>query len=163
MAATQQGTVHRINVSDGGVPKLPVENALVSADGLEGDRQQSQGHGGTDRAVLLLGLDLIDALKAQGHAIEPGSTGENLTLTGLDWRSVPLGSRFVFENGVELEALSYAPPCATIAASFRDGDFRQLDVQVYPGQGRICTRVLREGAIRNGETVRVEEGDLKTA
>ena len=159
MAEAQQGTVYRINVSDGGVPKLPIDSAEVTVNGMEGDRQQSRGHGGPERAVLLLGLDLIETLQAEGHPIEPGSTGENLTLAGLDWSAVTLGSRLVFEHGVELEALSYAPPCATIGASFLNGDFRRIDVRVHPAHGRICTRVRCAGALRAGETFRVEPAD----
>ncbi len=154
--------MYRVNISDGGVPKLPVENASVNTEGLVGDRQRSKGHGGPERAVLLLGLDLIEALQAEGHPIAPGTTGENLTLVGVDWNAVELGSRFVFEDGVELEALSYAQPCAHIRASFRDGDFKQLDARVHPARGRICTRVLRKGTIRVGEAFRVQSVDPKS-
>ncbi len=158
----QEGTVYRVNISDGGAPKHSVEDARVNAEGLVGDRQRSKGHGGPERAVLLLGLDLIETLQAEGHPIASGTTGENLTLAGVDWSAVAIGSRFVFEDGLELEALSYAPPCAHIGASFRDGDFKQLDVRVHPTRGRICTRVVRQGSIRVGESFRVETNELKT-
>ena len=46
------GRVESINTSRGGVPKQPVFEALVTADGVDGDRQSDRRfHGGPDRAV----------------------------------------------------------------------------------------------------------------
>ena len=46
--------VYQINISDGGVPKLPVLEAKVSEQGLDGDRQRNlKLHGGPDRACGL--------------------------------------------------------------------------------------------------------------
>src|SRR5437899_862580 len=77
--------VHQINVSNGGVPKHPVPEARITVDGVAGDCQRSPKiHGGPDRAVCLFSLEVIEALRAEGHSIAPGSSGENLTLAGLD-------------------------------------------------------------------------------
>ena len=52
--------------------------------GLEGDRHRNRKlHGGPDRALCLFSLERIEALQAEGHPIEPGTLGENLTLA--DW------------------------------------------------------------------------------
>ncbi|HEX7766743.1 MAG TPA: MOSC domain-containing protein, partial [Nitrospira sp.] len=73
--------IHQISVSDGGVPKKPVLEARVSLQGVEGDRQRNlKVHGGPDRAVCLYSLDVIERLQQAGHSIEPGFSGENLTL-----------------------------------------------------------------------------------
>ncbi len=73
--------VHQISVSDGGVPKLPVLEATVSDKGVDGDRQRNlKFHGGPDRAVCLYSLELIERLQDEGHPIDPGSSGENLTV-----------------------------------------------------------------------------------
>ena len=59
-------TVHSINVSNGGVPKLPRASAWVSSHGVEGDRQRNlMVHGGPRRAVALYSLDLIQQLQAE--------------------------------------------------------------------------------------------------
>ncbi len=56
--------VFQINISDGGVPKLPVQSVEVTADGLAGDRQRNlKYHGGPDRAVCLYSLDRLLALQ----------------------------------------------------------------------------------------------------
>ena len=78
--------VYQINVSDGGVPKHPVLEAVISKTGVEGDRQQNlKFHGGPDRAVCLYSQELIERLQDEGHSIEAGFSGENLTLAGLEW------------------------------------------------------------------------------
>jgi hypothetical protein len=83
------GILHSINVSDGGVPKLPRPWAHVRAAGVEGDRQENPiFHGGPDRAVCLYSSDLIEALQGEGHPIRPGTIGENLTLAGIDWTAM---------------------------------------------------------------------------
>src|SRR5438093_11191036 len=86
--------VHQINVSDGGVPKLPVPEARITVQGVAGDRQRSvQYHGGVDRAVCLYSLEVIGPLQADGHAVAPGSCGETLTLARLDWARLNPGAR----------------------------------------------------------------------
>ncbi|MDJ0522607.1 MAG: MOSC domain-containing protein [Planctomycetota bacterium] len=146
------GTIHRINVSDGGVPKLPVAEAEVGVEGLSTDRQaHPRFHGGPERAVCLLGLDAIERLQAEGHPIQPGTTGENVTVAGLDWSDVVPGVRLAFAEGVELEVLSYASPCAAIRASFEDGRFKRMLADQHPGESRVYARVLEPGTLRVGE------------
>ena len=146
------GTVHSINASAGGVPKRAQASAEVQADGLTSDTQaHPRFHGGPDRAVCLLGLDVIERLRAQGHPIAPGTTGENLTLAGIPWHQVVPGARFTFAGGVDLEVVSYASPCNAIRASFADGDVRRLSAEDHPGQARAYARVLTPGTLRRGE------------
>ena len=86
------GRIVRINVSAGGVPKRPVRTARVTLAGLEGDGHRNRKlHGGPDRALCLFSLEQIEALQAEGHPVEPGALGENLTVTGLDWPRVRPG------------------------------------------------------------------------
>ncbi len=50
----------QVNVSDGGVPKLPVPAARVTPRGVDGDRQTGETvHGGPHRAVSILGIEVI--------------------------------------------------------------------------------------------------------
>lgn len=150
------GRVHRINVSDGGVPKARVAGAAVRIGGLEGDRQGDlRSHGGPERAVSLLGLEVIERLAGEGHPIVPGSTGENLTIAGLDWSLVAPGVRLVLECGVVLEVSSYCSPCTKIAASFRDGDSGRISQKRHAGESRVYARVVMEGLVREGEGLEV--------
>jgi MOSC domain-containing protein YiiM len=153
------GRVVRINVADGGVPKLPVPSARVTRGGVAGDRQLDlRHHGGPDRAVCCLALEVIERLRAEGHPIAPGTTGENLTLAGLDWTKVREGARLRFAGGVELEVTSFAAPCGNIRGSFRDGQIERLSDKRHPGESRVYCRVVVEGDVQTGEGVRVEGG-----
>ncbi|HZM01158.1 MAG TPA: MOSC domain-containing protein, partial [Planctomycetota bacterium] len=119
--------VVQVNVSQGGVPKRPVPAAAVTRDGLEGDRQADRRyHGGPGRAVSVWSLELIEALRAEGHPVVPGGAGENLTVAGLDWGAVRPGARLRFAGGVELEVADFAAPCQTIRGSFTGGGFERI-------------------------------------
>lgn len=142
-----------INVSWGGVPKKAVKEALVTKDGLAGDRQRDlRFHGGPERAVTLFSSERIDLLRAEGHPIEAGSTGENLTVSGLEWDKVAPGARLRVGEA-ELQITRYAAPCANIRGSFVGGDFDRISEKTHPGWSRLCARVLEEGHVREGDTV----------
>lgn len=150
------GRIVRICVSDGGVPKRPVERAAIRQRGVEGDRQNDlEHHGGPDRAVCVFSKEVIERLRAEGHPIEPGSVGENLTVEGIEWARVAPGARLELEGGVVLEVAGYASPCQTIVASFHDGASKRISEKLHPGESRVYCRVVREGEAREGEGVRL--------
>jgi MOSC domain-containing protein YiiM len=153
------GYVHQVNVSNGGVPKLPVAEAKVSREGMAGDRQRNRlVHGGADRAVCLFSLEQIDALRAEGHSIAAGSSGENLTLAGLDWSALKPGVRLRIGETVRLEIVSYTSPCEHNARWFVDGNFTRISQKRHPGWSRLYARVLAEGLIKRGDAVEIEAG-----
>ncbi len=150
------GRIVRINVSDGGVPKRAVAGATISRGGLAGDRQRDlKHHGGPDRAVCLFAAEVIDRLRNEGHPIEPGSTGENLTIAGLDWASIEPGTRLRLGEEVVLEITGYTSPCKWIAGSFAGGDFSRISQNTHPGESRVYARVLSGGDVSTGDEARV--------
>ena len=154
----QRGRIHQINISPGGVPKLRVERAGVTAGGLVGDgHNDTRHHGGPDAAVCLFSREVIERLRAEGHPIGPGTIGENVTVEGLDWAAVVPGCRLVFEGGVELEVVKYTNPCATIGESFRGLEFRRIKQDLHPGESRVYARVIREGELRAGAAVELRQ------
>lgn len=153
-----QGRVHQISVSDGGVPKRSVPRAEVTKNGLVGDRQSDLAHhGGPDRAVSLFSLEVIERLRAEGHPVHPGTAGENLTLAGLDWPSVVPGCRLEYGGGVVLEIVSFCSPCSTIRDSFRDLSSKRIKQELFPGESRVYARVIVTGSLGVGETVRATD------
>lgn len=148
--------VHQINVSNGGVPKRPVVSAEITTEGLIGDTQANMvDHGGPDRAVCLYSLEVIETLQGEGHPIQPGSAGENLTLAGLNWETLGPGSCLAIGEDVELEISSYTSPCKKNAAWFKDGDFTRIKQSGHPGESRLYARVRKPGHITTGDPVRL--------
>ena len=153
--------VHQINVSNGGVPKHPVFEAKISTEGLEGDRQRNlKVHGGPDRAVCLFSVELIERMQDEGHSIDAGSSGENLTLAGLAWHTLDPGARLKIGPDVLLEVASYCAPCEWNARWFRDGDITRISQKVNPGWSRLYARVVQGGVVRPGDVVVVEHVPL---
>lgn len=147
-------TIHSIQVSDGGVPKRPVAAARITRGGVEGDRQNNlKYHGGPDRAVCLYSLEVIEQLQREGHPVSPGSTGENLTITGFDWLSLGPGVILHIGESVVLQITADAKPCRTIADSFSDGNSKRIAYKKSPGLTRWYARVLQGGTIRAGDGV----------
>jgi MOSC domain-containing protein YiiM len=145
-----------LNVSGGGVPKRPVARARITAAGMEGDRQRKLDiHGGPDRALCLWSLELIEALRAEGHPVSPGSAGENVTVSGVDWGRVVPGARLRL-GSVLVEVTSYTNPCRTIRASFARWRTGRISQQTHPGWSRVYARVLEEGEVAAGDLVAVE-------
>ncbi len=148
--------LYQINVSDGGVPKRPVLEAIIVTTGVEGDRQRNLNvHGGRDRALCLFSQDLIERLQDEGHSIEAGSSGENLTLAGLEWEKLKPGDRLQVGPDVQLEIMSYTAPCDQNARWFRDRDLKRISQKKNPGWSRLYAKVLREGVVRPGDAVEV--------
>ena len=148
------GSIVQVSISPGGVPKRPVPAARVGRLGLEGDgHHDAEHHGGPDRAVCLFSLEQLSELRAEGHPVEPGALGENVTVKGIDWSMVVPGAHLRLGRAVLLEITRYTAPCVNIRAAFRGGDYARVSQKRNPGWSRVYARVLEEGVIRPGDGV----------
>lgn len=148
--AGEVGRIESINVSGGGVPKSPRPEAWISRNGVYGDSQADRKlHGGPERAVCIYSAEVIEALRQEGHPIEFGTTGENLTVSGVDWGRVMPGTVWRAGEAV-LEIASYTAPCKTIRDSFADKRYKRISQKVNPGWSRVYARVSEEGRVRVG-------------
>jgi MOSC domain-containing protein YiiM len=155
------GRIFQLNTSPGGVPKLPIHEAVVRELGLDGDGHSFPNiHGGPERALCLFSLERILELQAEGHPIFPGSVGENVTVSGLDWNQVYPGTKLALGDEVLIEMTSYTTPCNTIPSSFIDGQFQRIYQEVYPGYSRLYARVLQPGRVRVGQNVKLLNGSV---
>ena len=147
-------SVHQINISNGGVPKTPVDQAVIGERGLTDDRQADMvHHGSPDQALCLYSLEVIEGLRVEGHPIEPGFAGENLTLTGLDWHQIVPGVHITIGAEVEAEVTDYTAPCSKNARWFIDGNFARMSQRLHPGESRVYAKVLKGGVVRSGDEV----------
>jgi MOSC domain-containing protein YiiM len=113
-AADLLGKVHQIGISKGGVPKLAVPEAWANPLGLEGDGHfHPQFHGGPSKALLLVSLEDLEALRVEGYPVFPGALGENLTIRGIDFRKLRSGQRFVVGDAA-IELTTLRQPCSAL-------------------------------------------------
>ncbi len=150
------GRVHQVNISPGGVPKLAVAEARIERMGLVGDAHDHyRSHGGPHRAVCLLALEAIERVAADGHRIEPGAVGENLTTVGIELSVLPVGTRLAIGDEVLLELSSPANPCDVIRDVFVRGKSGRISILLHPMDSRMYARVVTAGTVREGDAIRV--------
>lgn len=147
------GKLVAINRSGGGLPKLQVGEARITEAGLEGDQQRdTKIHGGPDRAVTLFSIEAIESMAREGHPIGIGSTGENLTVSSLDWSLMVPGAELRVGE-VRLRITKFTMPCVNVQGSFASGDASRISQEQHPGWSRVCARVLSGGVVRTGDSV----------
>lgn len=151
------GRVLQVNLSTGGVPKLPVAEARVGRDGLDGDAHDHDAvHGGPHRAVCLFASEAIERVRADGHpGVGPGSAGENLTTEGIELSLLPVGTRLAVGDDVVLEISGPANPCDVIKGAFTAGKSGRISILAHPSDSRMYARVIHNGIVRAGDAIRV--------
>jgi MOSC domain/DinB superfamily len=151
------GVVAGLFASDGGVPKAPIERAVIGARGVEGDRQNArEHHGRVWQALCLWSADVVDRFQREGHPIARGSAGENVSIGGLDWSTLRPGTRVAIGDDVLAEVSAYSTPCKKNSAWFLDGDSNRMNHDRENGVSRVYASVLRDGIVHVGDTVVVE-------
>lgn len=136
-----------------GIYKVPQAGAVqVGRLGLTHDHiADVKHHGGPDQAVYLYNAEDYDWWAEQlGKVLEPGTFGENLTLTSFGSEAVRVGDRYQVGDAL-LEVTAPRIPCATLAARMGDPGFVKKFRQARrPG---FYARVLAEGKVRAGDEV----------
>ncbi len=138
-----------INISNGGIPKLPVDSIEVTERGLAGDEHDHAKHYRIEQAVCLLDREQIDELRVEGFPLKPGSTGENMTLEGVEVRRAEIGDRLELEGGVVLEISKRRTPCFVLDAI--DPRLKEAAVDRIG----VYARVVTPGVVRTGAAVRL--------
>ena len=88
--AELKGIIKAVCLSDAkGTEKRPVASVtLIANHGLSGDAHAGNWH----RQVSLLSADKVDEFNARGGKAEIGAFGENILVSGIDFKSLPVGS-----------------------------------------------------------------------
>jgi MOSC domain-containing protein YiiM len=147
-----KGTVTQVNVSEGGMPKLPVAGgaAKVTRDGVEGDWQKNRKyHGGPNRALCIFSEELYEWLRYKGIDLKNGSVGENLTTRGLDLSLLKKGDRLRVGDACLIEITDVRIPCHQLKKW--DADLPELIV----GHSGWVAKVIEEGKVKSGDGIEV--------
>ena len=88
--AELKGVIKAVCLSEAkGTEKRPVASVtLIANHGLSGDAHAGNWH----RQVSLLSADKVDEFNARGGKAEIGAFGENILVSGIDFKSLPVGS-----------------------------------------------------------------------
>jgi MOSC domain-containing protein YiiM len=143
------GTLVQVNISSGGMPKLPVPSARVTRDGVGGDWQKNRKyHGGPNRAICLFSEELYAWLGEQGvEGLFNGAIGENFTTRGIALMDLSPGDRLRVGAECVIELTGVRKPCRQLKKW--DERFPKPIV----GYSGWLAKVVAAGAVRAGDTI----------
>jgi MOSC domain-containing protein YiiM len=151
--AVNSGVVVQVNISAGGVPKRPVEIALVSRLGIQGDQHLYRYHGGPRKALLLMAAELIDVLAGEGFSVYYGALGENVTTKGLNHLEWQPGQRYRVGTAL-IELTEKRAPCGKLNPY---GAGIQKRILQASGESGFYAAVLEDGVIQAGDIIRMAD------
>lgn len=132
-----------------GTQKKNVGSAVLVADhGIENDAHAGNWH----RQVSLLSYEKVEDFRAKGAVVDDGAFGENLVISGFDFKTLPIGTKFRC-NDVILELTQIGKECHAHCAIYHAmGDC------IMPREG-VFTKVLHGGTVSVGDEFTIlEEG-----
>jgi len=138
------GMVKAVCISENkGERKKPVAAVeLRENHGIVGDGHAGDWH----RQVSLLAQESIDKMRKMGLDVNAGDFAENITTTGIDLVSLPIGTRLQVGETL-LEVTQIGKECHTrCAIYYQAGDC------VMPKEG-IFAKVITGGMVRPGDEV----------
>ncbi|MFC7061908.1 MOSC domain-containing protein [Halobacillus seohaensis] len=131
--------------------KTPVkEPTFLSFLNFVGDEQaDKKNHGGIDQAVCLYPAQHYKHFEKEYNQLFPfPSFGENITVDGIDERTVNIGDIFMMGEA-ELQVTKPRKPCYIIARTHGIDDFpKRVQTTGYTG---FYLRVLKEGYVQAGD------------
>lgn len=128
-----------------GTQKMNVGEGIFIEDfGIQGDAHAGKWH----RQVSLLSYDKIEEFRERGAEVEDGAFGENLVVEGIDFRTLPVGTR-LYCGDVILEMTQIGKECHHGCAIYQ-----KMGDCIMPREG-VFARVIRGGTIKTGDEMRI--------
>ena len=136
------GVIKGICISEKrGTAKHEIEEAILAKDwGIQGDAHAGHWH----RQVSLLSYEKIEEFRKKGADIELGAFGENLIVSGYDFRNLAVGTRFQCGEAV-LEMTQIGKECHSHSEIYK-----RMGECIMPREG-VFAIVLHGGTIRKGD------------
>lgn len=136
-----------------GIWKSPIEGRVaVRGVNVDGDEQADlRVHGGIDKAVYVYSQEDYDWWSSKlGYALEPGTFGENLTVTGFDASDAVIGTQWRIGTAM-FQVTQPRQPCFKLGIRMGDAGF----VDEFEVAARFGTylRIIEEGEVGAGDAV----------
>lgn len=133
-----------VNISEKkGERKTPVPSVTLDSTGIVGDAHSGDWH----RMVSLLAEESIEKMRAKGLDVTAGNFAENITTSGIELISLPIGSRITIGDSVVLEITQHGKECHDRCAIYH-----QAGDCVMPREGIFAT-VVSGGEVKPGDPV----------
>ncbi len=129
-----------------GTRKDQVASATLVADhGVKGDAHAGPWH----RQISFLSSENIEKTRNQGLDVGFGDFAENIATSGIDWKSIPVGTRIKLGQTAVVEITQIGKEChKKCAIYYQAGDC------IMPSEG-VFGRILEGGEINCGDTVSI--------
>ena len=129
-----------------GTRKVQVPTAnVVENYGIEKDAHAGKWH----RQISFLSSESIDRARNNGLDVTFGDFAENIATLGIDWKTIPLGTKVKLGESVEVEITQIGKECHNkCAIYYQAGDC------IMPKEG-IFARVLSGGTIQCGDEIQI--------
>jgi MOSC domain-containing protein YiiM len=132
-----------------GTVKKPVPEIILKEEfGVVGDAHADCA---THRQVSLLAIESIDKMRAKGFKLNPGDFAENITTSGIELTSLPIGARLKVGDEIVLEMTQIGKECHA-SCEIR----RLVGDCIMPREG-VFTRVIHGGRAKAGDAIKVEK------
>ena len=130
-----------------GTEKKEIEKAVLKPDwGIEGDAHAGKWH----RQVSLLAFEKIDDFRKKGAEVDFGAFGENIIVSGVDLKSLPVGTVLEIGDAV-LRVTQIGKECHSHC-----NIYHKMGDCIMPREG-IFAEVLKGGCIEKGDKINVIE------
>jgi MOSC domain-containing protein YiiM len=159
VAGTGAGRILQLSVKpetrgERGLPKRAVDSAFFSRAGVEGDfnRYRTERQASTaETAVLILPVETLQQLRAEGWRLEPGELGENITTQGVAYDEMAPGTQWQ-AGQARLRITKACDPCSQLRHLESVGQARVVEfIATMLGRRGWYAQVVEEGLVSTGD------------
>ena len=156
-----EGRVEALNVKpkvpgERGLPKWPVPSVEVTKDGLTGDFNHYRHDVKNDSpnlAILIMPLETLQDIQADGWPVRPGDVGENITTSGIRYEDLSPGMQLRIGKSI-VQITEVCRPCRNLGhLSYVGPDQIAAFIKSTLGRRGWYARVITPGRLQVGDRI----------
>lgn len=125
-----------------GTAKKDMKEAEFIEDfGIKGDAHAGKWH----RQISLLSYEQVEEFRRRGADVDDGAFGENILAEGIDFKTLPIGTKIKTSSDVLLEVTQIGKKCHSECEIYK-----QVGDCIMPREG-IFAKVLHGGRLKVGD------------
>ena len=157
----RHGTVLRLGAKgekpgERGLPKPEQLRARFTVEGVEGDYnlyRQTNKHGDPEMAVLILPVETLERLQAEGWPVQPGDVGENVTSSGIAYDALRPPRRAKIGEAMVVTSRPCDPCDNLFLLPYVGRERGPAFLKAMLGRRGWYARVLHPGWVRRGDPI----------